>query len=265
MKTTTPKHYVLSLFLVLIVMNVLSTTSSSLWALEIPQLDHRVNDMANILTVNQTTELETLLVDVENKTSSQVVLLIIPSLEGELLEDFSIRVVEKNKIGQAEFNNGLLVLIAMSEKKIRIEVGYGLEGIITDLKSGYIIRQLITPQFKKGNFYEGIYDGLKAVTGLITKEFQITPEQLKKYQKDQKKTKGKHIPWGLLIFIGFIVLSSMRRGSSGMGAVVGSALISSIGRSSGSSWSSGGGGGGGFGGFSGGGGSFGGGGSSGSW
>lgn len=248
----------------LVLLCVVFFAVQTVFALDAPQLDRRVNDLAGILNVNQVTELETMLLDVENKTSSQVVLLIVPSLEGDALEDFSLRVAEKNKIGQAEFSNGLLVLITMGEKKVRFEVGYGLESIVTDMKSGYIIRQFITAEFKKGNYYEGIYNGLNAVTGLITKDFEITPEQLAKYQKDQKKSKGGHIPVGLIIFIGFIVLSSMRRGGSGMGAVVGSAIISGMGRSSGSGFGgfSGGGGGGGF---SGGGGSFGGGGSSGGW
>jgi uncharacterized protein len=232
-----------------------------IWSMNIPALKGRVNDYAGILNSTQKEQLETLLQDAESKTSSQVVLLTINSLEGESLEDFSIRVVENWKIGQKEFNNGVLVLLAMAEKKIRIEVGYGLESIITDMKSGYIIRELILPYFKKGDYYGGLNQGLTAVTGLISKDFEITPEQLAKYQKASKQGGGVHIPFSLIIFIIIVIVNLVKSGSRG----------GRFGRGGGIFYGGGGFGGGGFtiggggGGFSGGGGSFGGGGSSGSW
>lgn len=235
-------------------------------ALDVPVLKHRVNDLAGMLGPGEEASLENLLIDTENKTSSQVVVLTIPSLEGEALEDFSLRVAEKNRIGQDEYDNGALLLVARSEKKIRIEVGYGLEHIITDAKSDYIIRKLIASQFKRRRFFAGINDGLKAVTGLITKEFDISPEELAKFRKERKKTKGRHLPMGVIVFFIFIALSifkgSSRRGyGSGASAVFWGSMLG------GGSHHRGGGGGffGGGGGFSGGGGSFGGGGSSGGW
>ncbi len=228
-----------------------------IFALEIPPLAGRVNDYGDILNSSQETTLESLLREAENKTSSQVVLLTIPSLQGEVLEDYSMRVVEKWKIGQEKFDNGLLVLVAMKERKIRVEVGYGLEHIITDAKSSYIIRKLMVPFFKKGNYYDGINQGLIAVTGLITKEFEITPEQLARFNKEGKRRKGTHLPFGLIVFIIIIVLSlfrgGTRRGYRGGGIFWGGGF-----GSGGGGFSSGGG-------FSGGGGSFGGGGSSGGW
>lgn len=236
--------------------------SQALPALEVPRLRKRVNDNAGILSPSQETTLENLLIDTEQRTSSQVVLLTISSLQGESLEEYSLRVAEENKIGQEEFDNGVLLLVAMAERKIRIETGYGLESIITDLKSGYIIRKLITPQFKKGLYYNGISSGLEAVTGLITKDFQITPEQLKRFQKEQRRGKGRHLPMGFIVFIILIVISSIKNRTR-PGYRRGSSMIFWGGGFGGGS--SGGGGGGGFGGFSGGGGGFGGGGSSGSW
>ena len=215
-----------------------------IFALDIPPLAGRINDYGDILNSSQETTLENLLREAENKTSSQVVLLTIPSLQEEVLEDYSMRVVEKWKIGQEKFDNGLLMLVAMKEKKIRVEVGYGLEHIITDAKSSYIIRKLMVPFFKKGNYYGGINQGLVAVSGLITKEFEITPEQLAKFRKEGQRKRGTHIPFGIIVFIIIIVLSlfrgGTRRGYRGGGIFWG-------------------------GGFSGGGGSFGGGGSSGGW
>lgn len=232
-------------------------------AIDVPRLKARVNDYAGILSSSEEGALENLLIDTENKTSSQVALLTIPSLEGEALEDFSMKVAEKWNLGQKKFDNGVLVLVAMAERKIRIEVGYGLEPILTDVKCNYIIRKLMVPEFKQKNFFAGIDNGLKAVTGIVDKEFEITPEQLQEFQKEQGKTQGTHLPLGLIIFIGFMAINflkglgrgGMRRGASGIfwGSTLGGGY-----RSSGGSFSSGGG-------FSGGGGSFGGGGSSGGW
>ena len=123
-------------------------------AVDVPRLKARVNDYAGILSSSEESVLESLLADTENKTSSQVALLIIPSLEGEVLEDYSIKVAEKWNLGQKKFDNGVLVLVAMAEKKIRIEVGYGLEPILTDVKSNYIIRKLMVPEFKRNNYFD---------------------------------------------------------------------------------------------------------------
>jgi uncharacterized protein len=229
---------------------LLSILCVFLFSLDVPQLKSRINDYAGILSQSEESSLEQLLEEAENKTTSQFVLLTISSLEGEVLEDFSIRVAEDWKIGQKEFDNGVILLISMAEKKIRIEVGYGLESILTDAKCGYIIRNEIVPSFKKGDYFSGISRGLKAITGIVNREFDISPEDLKKHRKSKKKS---HIPIGFIIFI-FIFILLIARGGKGRGGTT--------------FWGGGfGGGSGGFGGggFSGGGGSFGGGGSSGGW
>jgi uncharacterized protein len=252
MKETKKTIYVLAVFL-----SLSCLAAPWAFALDVPPLSGRVNDYADVLNPSQEATLEDLLKGSENKTSSQVVLLTIKALQGEVLEDYSLKVVEKWKIGQEEFDNGLLVLVTMKERKIRVEVGYGLEHIITDAKSSYIIRKLMVPYFKKGDYYGGINKGLMAVSGLISKEFEITPEQLAKFKKEGKSRKGTHLPFGLIVFVIIIVLSFIRGGTR-RGY-----------RSGGIFWGGGfGSGGGGFGsggGFSGGGGSFGGGGSSGGW
>lgn len=252
------KRYVL--FLLILAFSI----SQTLFSLDVPRLTGRVNDYANILSAGQEAELENLLRDTEEKTSAQVALLTINSLAGEALEDFSIRVVEKWELGQEERDNGVLLLVAMADRKVRIEVGYGLEPILTDAKSGYIIRKFIVNQFKKGNYFAGIKSGLGAVTGIIKKEFDITPEQLSKFKKEESRSKGSHFPVGVIVFIIILLLSFFKRGTRGRGYRTGTPWIfyggGLGGRSSRSSF------GGGFsGGFSGGGGSFGGGGASGSW
>ncbi|MBT3756782.1 MAG: hypothetical protein HOD64_04320 [Candidatus Cloacimonetes bacterium] len=245
---------------IIIISIILIFAVSILFSLDVPKLKGAVNDNASIINANDERKLEALLRDVEAKTSSQVALLTITSLQGENLEDYSMRVVQAWQLGQKEFDNGVLLLVALNEKKIRIEVGYGLESIITDTKSGYIIRNYIVPGFKEGDFAGGITNGLLAISGLVTQEFEITDEDLAKYDKQQKSGKRKQVPFGLIVFIFMFVFGGLgrRRGGLFTALFLGSMLGS--GRSRGGSGF-----GGGFGGFSGGGGGFGGGGASGGW
>ncbi|MDP8202419.1 MAG: TPM domain-containing protein [Candidatus Tenebribacter burtonii] len=235
-------------------------TVNALYSLDVPKLKGAVNDYASIIDSKDEEKLEALLRDVEAKTSSQVALLTISSLQSENLEDYSLRVAQEWKLGQKEFDNGVLLLVAFNEKKIRIEVGYGLEAIITDAKSGYIIRNYIVPDFKQGNYTVGIANGLLAISGLVTKEFEITDEQLAKYNQQQKSGKQKQIPFGLLVFLFMFIFGGLGRRRGGLFTALFLGSMFGGGRSGGSSGF-----GGGFGGFSGGGGSFGGGGASGGW
>ncbi|MCB2206270.1 TPM domain-containing protein [bacterium] len=132
-------------------------------ALDIPYLSGHINDTAHLLGTDAVAELEQTLTAYEEKTGNQLVLLTIPSLEGEPLEAFSIRVVETWKLGQKGVDNGVLLLIAKDDRKMRIEVGYGLEASVTDAASSYIIHQVITPLFRRGEFQEGIRQGLQAI------------------------------------------------------------------------------------------------------
>lgn len=228
-----------------------------------------VTDETGTLTSGQVTALSQKLRDFDNKSSTQIVVYMIQSLEGESLEDVSQRIAEKNKIGRKGKDNGVLLFIAKGDKKLRIEVGYGLEGTMTDAVSSQIIRKEITPSFKNNNFYDGIDKGVDAIIAVTKGE----------YTADKKSNKGLDgtTCFGLPIFIfaifGFIFFSifvSIIRRIFGFGRGIYS------GGKRGGGWSNWGGGGffggggssgssGGFGGFSGGGGSFGGGGASGSW
>ena len=136
----------------------------------IPKLNSRVTDTANILTISQKANIEQRLKALEQSKGSQIAVLIISTSKPESIEGYSIRVVDKWKLGRKGIDDGVLLLIAHDDHKIRIEVGYGLEGAITDLSSGRIIRQFITPEFKKGNFYEGILSGVIQLTNLINGE-----------------------------------------------------------------------------------------------
>ena len=215
----------------------------------VPKLKGRVNDYANLLSQSQIQQLESVLAQFEQQTTTQVVLLTVPSLEGDAVESFGIRVAEAWKIGQTGKNNGVVLIVAPKERKVRIEVGYGLEGVLTDLQSSRIIREVITPAFKEGNLYTGIAGGLDAIMKATQGEFQAPAERGRNVH-----TSGGSVLTMILGIIIFILLISTRTGRF--------ILFTSMmfggrgGRSSGF---------GGGGGFSGGGGSFGGGGASGSW
>lgn len=242
-----------------------SIFSINAFPVEYPEIKERVNDYVGVFKPSEKEYLTSILKATEDKTSSQVVLVVVESLEGIPLEEYSLRTAEKAKLGQKNLDNGVLILVAMAEKKIRIEVGYGLEPLLTDAKTGYIIRKLIVPEFEKGKYFNGLHSGLQTVTGIISKDYDISPEELAKFKKEQKKTRGPHISMGLIVFLlifGLSIFKNSTRGGGG-GSVASAIILGSM--MSGGSHSHRGGGFGGGGGFSGGGGSFGGGGSSGSW
>jgi len=182
----------------------------ALLALEVPPLKGRVNDYADILSSSTARQLESILGDLEKTDSTQVAVLTIPSLEGEILEEFSIKVADQWKIGREQFDNGAILLVALKERKIRIEVGYGLEGSLTDLMAGRIIAEVIVPQFKTGNFDQGVIDGVQAMIGVIRGEYKanekIPPGKARK-KKDSSPGFG-----GLIAFLFFIsMLGRLRR------------------------------------------------------
>lgn len=179
-------------------------------ALDVPPLSGHVNDRAGLLRSDTVIKLEQYLSEFERSDSTQLVLLTIPSLEGESLEEYTLKVAESWGIGQKGKDNGALLLIARDERKIRIEVGYGLEGRLTDLLSGRIIANEISPRFKAGNFNDGVVAGMVAMVEAVRGEYQGTGSTTSK--------KKERNPWGillLLLFLGPGVMLLNR--SSGMG------------------------------------------------
>jgi uncharacterized protein len=136
-----------------------------------------VNDVAGILSSSTHAELESLLKSHEDSTSNQVVVLIISSLEGESMEEFSIKVAETWKLGQKGKDNGVLLLIAKEDRKVRIEVGRGLEGDLTDQTSGMIIRHEIVPRFRDGDYDAGVRAGVMAILGTIKGSYKPEAEE----------------------------------------------------------------------------------------
>lgn len=221
-------------------------------ALEVPKrADGYVTDRAGLLSPSAKAGLETTLRAFEDKTSNQVVVATFPSLEGDSLEDFSMRLAEAWKAGQKRKDNGVIFLIFKNDRKIRIEVGYGLESVLTDALSGQIISQVVAPYFRNGDYSGGILAGTDAIMKATQGEFKGVP------QKDNPNVAGRLIALFGVFFLFHIFAqanSSRLGGRRGRGGFF---------MPMGGGW--GGGGGGGFGGFSGGGGGFGGGGASGGW
>ena len=256
----------------------------------IPKLGARVTDLTGTLTAGQETLLEQKLAAFEAAKGTQLAVLIVPTTQPEEIEQYSIRVVDAWKLGRKGVDDGALLIVAKDDHKVRIEVGRGLEGVLTDATSNRILDETIKPEFRQGNFYGGIDAGLDRMMKVIQGEPLPPPEQ--RWQPGRRgHGEGLLLPLLFAVFAGSVVLRGIFGRSvgsvltgAGAGLLVWLAgyalalaglaaigaflftLLSGLGRGSG--WSSGGfgGGWGGFGGgLGGGGGGFSGGGASGSW
>lgn len=150
--------------------------SSTAAAKEVPFLSGRVVDEAGIVPPDTAARIEEKLRAVEEETGAQVAVLTVESLEDEVLEDYSLLVAETWGLGRAGEDDGVLLLVARDDRKLRIEVGYGLEGALTDAEAGRIVRNVIVPQFKAGQYAEGIEAGVDSIVGTIRGEEGAIPE-----------------------------------------------------------------------------------------
>jgi uncharacterized protein len=226
-----------------------------------PPPDHRINDYAGVLTPAERDRLEQKLIERERTASNQVVVAIFRSLEGDSLEDFSIRLAQAWRIGQKGLDNGVIFLVFVDDRRMRIEVGYGLEANLTDAISSSILRDVVAPRFREGRLADGIGAGLDAIDQAIAGTYR----QPVRSARPRRSIDPFTLALLLLVFggLGMAVVPTLfyrgarRRGWTGGHAGWGGPIVG------GGGWSGGGRSGGG--GFSGGGGSFGGGGASGSW
>ncbi len=243
-------------------MRLLNIGLSLLWALALtaqaelkfPELSGRVVDTANLIEPAVRQQLAQQLAAHEQTTGEQVVVVTLPDLQGTSIDDFGYQLGRHWGIGQKDKNNGALLIVARDERKLRIEVGYGLEERLTDAQSSIILNQVITPAFKNGQFSKGISDGVAAML------LVLGGSPLDEPVAGPSTRHSGILLFGLLILVVFVMLGGgggRGRGRGGPGAIVGGIL--------GGLASGGFGGGGGGGGFGGGGGSFGGGGASGGW
>lgn len=150
-----------------ICLGVMLAVAAAVPALEVPYLTGRVNDYAGMLDPEEESRVAARLEALEQANGAQVVVLTIPSLEGEVLEDYSLRVAETWGLGNEEVDNGLLFLIARDDRKLRLEVGYGLEGVIPDVLAGRILRNVVQPEFRAGRFAAGIEAAVETIATAI--------------------------------------------------------------------------------------------------
>jgi uncharacterized protein len=243
----------------------------------IPPLTGHVNDQAGLLDAGQRARLEAVLADYEAKTGSQIAVLLVRSTEPEAIEQYSIRVTDAWKLGRKGVDDGVLLMVApdnpSSLRRLRIEAGRGVQGVLTDAQSKRILQDVIAPYFRNDQYYEGLVAGVGAIATLLNQEKFPAARQAPPQQADEG---FGGILFGLVAVIAgiFVILSMFRPrrarlsgggwGSGATGFVIGN-ILGNMGRGGG--WSGGSSGGGGLsgGGFSGGGGSFDGGGASGDW
>ena len=285
-------------FAVLSVLVLCAAIASPLYAqVAVPPLKARVTDLTGTLSSTQRAALEERLAAFEARKGSQIAVLLVPTTQPETIEQYAIRVAEQWKLGRRGVDDGALMLVAMKDRTVRIEVGYGLEGVLPDVTTKRIIEQYIVPRFKQGDFSGGIHSGVERMMSVIDGE---------PLPAVKPRAKGRGSGWENLLVIGFFLVFVVggllravlgRIGGSGVvgavagfiawfviGSVAAAAIIAALlfvlslfggmggtgyrGRHGGwypaGGWSSGGGGLGG-GGFGGGGGGFGGGGASGRW
>jgi uncharacterized protein len=239
--------------------------SAALAAPNLPPLTGRVVDEAKILSPVTAADLERKLADLEQKSGIQLVVATVPSLGGEEIEPYANTLFRAWKLGEAKKNNGVLLLIAPKERRMRIEVGYGLEGTLTDAVSSLIIANAIAPRFRAGDFNGGVTRGVDdIITALTTDAAEWKPKPADTRAEHQASLLDTLAPFLLFLFIMFVFSRMARRGG-------GNVIFIPMGMGRGGGFGGGGfgggfGGGGGVGGgFSGGGGSSGGGGASGGW
>src|SRR5258708_6609410 len=172
-----------------------------------------VHDEANVLSAGTKAKLEAILKAERDSTLNQIAVLIIRSLDGEALEDFSLRVAEKWKLGKKDTDNGVLFLISVGDRKVRIEVGHGLEGVLTDAVSSRINRNEVAPHFRRGDYDAGVQAGVIAIIQAVKGQYVNNDPPLR-----GRKARS---PWTTLIFIALVIILAARNRRKGGGGGLG--------------------------------------------
>lgn len=168
------------------------------FAAEVPALKGRINDYADVIDSDDEAQLNEYLTRLDDQTGIQIAVLTVPTIDGESIETYSMRVAESWKLGQKGEDNGALVVLALEEHDIRIEVGYGLEGVLTDTKCGLILRNVIIPEFKDGDYSEGILKGVSNIVGIVLDDEELV-------DKDVLNEKESENSWGIVFMVFWII------------------------------------------------------------
>ncbi len=187
------------------------------FALDVPKLEGYVNDYANMISPQARAQLANELKSFEQTDSTQIVILTVPSLEGEVIEDFGIKVAEAWKIGQKGKDNGVIFLVARQDRKLRIEVGRGLEGRLTDLMAGRIIDLVVKPRFKRGDYDGGFIAGVSALIDASRGEFKADRSR----RADKRESSSRLFTFLIFIGIAVVFLGSISRPLGAIGGALG--------------------------------------------
>jgi uncharacterized protein len=221
---------------------------------KVPWLSGPIVDEVGVINPQHQQAIDALLMDIHQSGLAQVQVYVTASLQGLPIEQASIEIVDQWKLGDAKKDNGLLFLIAPNERKVRIEVGQGLEGVMPDVYTKRINENVVLPYFKQGDMSEGIYQGVKAIVSVVQ------GDQLQEAQAPRRRARNKvTLPWWIIVLIWILIFVINIKGGRGGRRLGGGWGYGGTGGFGGGGWGSGGGG------WSGGGGGFSGGGSSSSW
>jgi uncharacterized protein len=200
--------------------------SQPIFSLDVPPLQSRITDLANLLNSNDQEEIRTKLQAIESNTGAQIAVLIIPSLEGDSLESFSIRVVDEWKLGDKDKDDGALLLISLRERKLRWEVGYGLEGDLTDIFCFQNIKYILKPAFKEKRYKDGILASLEEVHAKLAGAGYVSDPNLHYKKKNQNELGISNLQlFGILFLLILSFVLSTFMGT--VGGILSAAVIGS--------------------------------------
>jgi uncharacterized protein len=186
---------------------------------EVPFLSGRVNDLADLLSSQAENDIEMRLEALETESGAQIAVLTIHSLEGEVLEDYSLQVAETWKLGRGQFDDGALLLIVRDERKMRLEVGYGLEPILPDAIAKRILDTVLQPRFREGDFDGGVIASIDTIAGLVKGDGTLPPPAIDPAAGSRRHGPSNAI--GFLVFLAIVGLFSLQalssRGCAGWG------------------------------------------------
>jgi uncharacterized protein len=203
-------------WLLLCLMLLLSTQVAA--EIAVPALQTRITDLTGTLTPTQRAQLDGKLRDLEKRKGSQIAILLVPTTEPETIEQYAMRVVEQWQLGRKGVDDGVLVLAALQDHTLRLEVGYGLEGVIPDVVAKRLISEIMLPYFRQGDYYGGLVAGIDRLIRLIDGEPLPAPEQ-----RDSSGSSGNALP---LLFVAAIALAGILRAI--FGRLLGATIVSTI-------------------------------------
>ena len=186
------------------------TLATTVFAAKVPALRGRVNDYANVISSHDEQEMNNYLAAVEQKTGAQVAVLTVPSLQGEDIASYAFKVCEEWQLGKNGKDNGALLLLAMEERDLRLEVGYGLEDKLTDVKCGLILRTVIIPEFREGSYSSGLLKGVKNISGIVTDNAELVTRRVA--EEDEPNEDAEGFVFAIIYLIIFFLVLTSRGG-----------------------------------------------------